>query len=317
MAIISSVQKAVELLADSQLVGLPTETVYGLGGNALDPMAVASIFEAKQRPSFDPLIVHVHAVEAATQLAEVNGIAERLFRVFSPGPLTLVLPKKDIVPDIVTSGHPTVAVRIPGHPVMLEVLERLNMPVAAPSANLFGFTSPTTAGHVETQLGEKIAAVLDGGPCSVGVESTIVDVSGEEPVVLRLGGIAVEALEQELGRKLKVRTSSSNPKAPGMLLAHYNPGTKVVLAQNKEAAIEHLKNDSQSVALTFGEDAWCSHPKLNLSPKGNLNEAAANLFSYLRELGQSGYTKIVALTLPNSGLGRAINDRLLRASAKS
>ena len=313
MAITTDIDKAVQLLLEGALVALPTETVYGLGVNALDVNAVAKVFKAKNRPSFDPLIVHVASIEQAHEVAELNEAAIALFKQFSPGPLTLVLPKKEAVPDLVTSGHPTVAIRIPNHPMTLEIIRKSGLCIAAPSANPFGYTSPTTAAHVQEQLGDKIDAILDGGPCGVGLESTIINLCGD-PRVLRLGGLALEELESVLGT-LEVQTSSSNPKAPGMLSAHYNPGARVRLFSNKEELIDNYKgvDNSKTGVLIMGEGLEGA-TVFNLSQSENDVEAASLLFAGLRTLSAIGCAEIWTHYLPEKGLGRAINDRLKRAA---
>jgi L-threonylcarbamoyladenylate synthase len=314
MAGLCNIDEAVRLLQSGQIVGLPTETVYGLGANALDTKAVAKVFEAKNRPSFDPLIVHVADLDGVRSIAELTPEAESLLLAFSPGPLTVVLKKKSIIPDLVTSGHPTVAVRIPAHPMMLQVLQQSGLFIAAPSANPFGYTSPTTAQHVLAQLQERIGAVLDGGPCKVGLESTIVDFTGESPKVLRLGGMDVAQLELVLG-DLPVQTSSSTPHAPGMLSAHYNPGAKIVLHNNVGDALNAAHITYNSAVLLFGpvDEAGYEH-QYSLSTAKSYSEAAQNLFAMLRVLGAK-YPEIHAIRLPEEGLGRAINDRLVRAAA--
>ncbi len=313
MALITDIDKAVQLLLEGALVALPTETVYGLGANALDTKAVAKVFKAKNRPSFDPLIVHVASIDQAREVADLNDAAIALLERFSPGPLTIVVPKKDVVPDLVTSGHPTVAVRIPDHPMTLEVIRRSGLSIAAPSANPFGFTSPTTAAHVQEQLGENIDAVLDGGPCGVGLESTIVDLCGK-PKVLRLGGLALEELESVLGA-LEVQTSSSNPKAPGMLSSHYNPGAKIRLFDDFDDLRRNIDNvDNSNVGLLVMSSEMVGDNVFNLSPILNDVEAASRLFIGLRELRASGFKEIWTHYLPEEGLGRAINDRLKRAA---
>ena len=314
MAIITDIDKAVELLLKGGVVALPTETVYGLGANALDARAVAKVFKAKDRPSFDPLIVHVASIEQAHEVAELNEAAISLFEKFSPGPLTLVLPKKDVVPDLVTSGHPTVAVRIPDHPMTLQVIEKSGLCIAAPSANPFGYTSPTTAMHVQQQLAERIDAVLDGGPCGVGLESTIVDLCGT-PRVLRLGGLALEELEAVLGI-LDVQTSSSNPKAPGMLSSHYNPGATIRLFDNLDVLKISIDSvDNNEVGFLVMSSEMEGGNVFNLSTSLNDEEAASRLFIGLRELKARGFKEIWTHYLPEKGLGRAINDRLKRAAS--
>jgi L-threonylcarbamoyladenylate synthase len=313
MAIITDMNKAVELLLKGGLVALPTETVYGLGANALDTNAVAKVFKAKNRPSFDPLIVHVASIEQAKEVAELNEDAIALLERFSPGPLTIVVPKKDVVPDLVTSGHPTVAIRIPNHPMTLEVIRKSGLCIAAPSANPFGFTSPTTAVHVQEQLGGQIDAVLDGGSCGVGLESTIVDLSGT-PKVLRLGGLALEELESVLGT-LEVRTSSSNPKAPGMLSSHYNPGAKIRLFGNLDELSRSIDSvDNSDIGYLVMSQDMDGDNVFNLSPALNDVEAASRLFIGLRELRARGFKEIWTHYLPEDGLGRAVNDRLKRAA---
>ncbi len=314
MAGLCNIDEAVRLLQAGEVVGLPTETVYGLGANALDIKAVAKVFEAKNRPSFDPLIVHVADLDGVRNIAELTPESESLLLAFSPGPLTVVLKKKPIVPDLVTSGHPTVAVRIPSHPMMLQVLKQSGLFIAAPSANPFGYTSPTTAQHVLAQLGERIGGVLDGGPCTVGLESTIVDFTGESPKVLRLGGMDVGQLELVLG-ELPVQTSSSTPHAPGMLSAHYNPGAKIVLHNTIDEAMRAVDVSNDNALLLFGplDDVRYEHI-YSLSTTKSYSEAAQNLFAMLRELG-SKYPQIHVVRLPEEGLGRAINDRLVRAAA--
>ena len=313
MAVTTDIDKAVQLLLEGALVALPTETVYGLGANALNAGAVAKVFKAKNRPSFDPLIVHVASIKQAHEVAELNEAAITLFERFSPGPLTLVLPKRSIVPDLVTSGHPTVAVRIPNHPMTLEVIGKSGLCIAAPSANPFGYTSPTTAMHVEQQLGDKIDAVLDGGPCGVGLESTIVDLCGT-PRVLRLGGLALEQLESVLGT-LEVQTSSSNPNAPGMLSSHYNPGATIRLFDNLDSLKSSIDIvDNSEVGLLVMSTEMEGSNVFNLSKSLSDVEAASRLFTGLRELRARGFKEIWTHYLPEDGLGRAINDRLKRAA---
>jgi L-threonylcarbamoyladenylate synthase len=235
--------KAAALLRSNELVAIPTETVYGLAANALDANAVVKIFEAKNRPAFDPLIVHVAGIAQFHAYAEeIPDQAMFLAEKVCPGPVTFILKKKTIIPDLVTSGHPTVGLRVPNHPLTLQLLHELDFPLAAPSANPFGYTSPTTAQHVQQQLGEKLNYILDGGACTVGLESTIIDFSSAEPKVLRLGGLSLEFIEDSLGQKLAVQTSSSNPKAPGMLISHYNPGKPVLVGDIKER-IRQLANE--------------------------------------------------------------------------
>ena len=316
MGKVLSVAEAVNALLDGQILGLPTETVYGLGADATNESAVAQVFKAKNRPRFDPLIVHVPTLAAVRDIAELSEAAEQLFLAFSPGPLTVVLPKKNTIPDLVTSGHSTVAVRIPAHPVMLEVLHSSGLYIAAPSANPFGFASPTTAQHVLDQLGNLISGVVDGGPCSVGIESTIVDMSSGVPKVLRLGGMALEQLERVLG-PITTQLSSSNPNAPGMLTSHYNPGIPVQLFKDREALLAALQLvDADAIGILYWGETITHGTGFNLSERRSDTEAATNLFKGLRVLGSMQVTQIFTHLLPENGLGRAVNDRLQRAANK-
>ncbi|WP_035726765.1 L-threonylcarbamoyladenylate synthase [Eisenibacter elegans] len=308
--------QAIQLLTTGELVGIPTETVYGLAANALDAQAVLKIFEAKNRPTFDPLIVHVSPESNWQQwVRDIPPEATQLLEAFSPGPITVLLPKAAVIPDLVTAGLDTVAIRIPKHPLTLALLAQLPFPLAAPSANPFGYISPTTAEHVRQQLGHKVKLVLDGGSATVGVESTIVGFDTSPPTVYRLGGVALEAIEAQIG-PVQVQThSSSNPKASGMLESHYAPRKPLVL-ESPELLLSHYA-PSQIAALR-----WSSYspvlPKEQqfvLSPMANLSEAARNLFAALRQLDASDCSIISAAPVPELGLGRAINDRLRRASA--
>jgi len=317
MGKILSVTEAVNVLLKGQIVGLPTETVYGLGADATNEAAIVEVFKAKNRPSFDPLIVHVPTLDAVKEIAELSEAAEQLFLAFSPGPLTVVLPKNNTIPDLVTSGHATVAVRIPAHPVMLEVLQSSGLYIAAPSANPFGFASPTTAQHVLDQLGSIISGVVDGGPCSVGIESTIVDMSSNIPKVLRLGGMALEQLQRVLG-PITSELSSSNPSAPGMLTSHYNPGTPLELFDDRDALLTALKSNSNpnGIGILYWGETIAHGSSFNLSELKSDSEAACNLFKGLRLLGGAPVTNIYVHLLPEYGLGRAVNDRLQRAANK-
>jgi len=317
MGKILSVTEAVNVLLKGQIVGLPTETVYGLGADATNEAAIAEDFKAKNRPSFDPLIVHVPTLDAVKEIAELSEAAEQLCLAFSPGTLTLVLPKNNRIPYLVTSGHATVAVRIPAHPVMLEVLQSSGLYIAAPSANPFGFASPTTAQHVLDQLGSIISGVVDGGPCSVGIESTIVDMSSNIPKVLRLGGMALEQLQRVLG-PITSELSSSNPSAPGMLTSHYNPGTPVELFDDRDALLTALKSNSNpnGIGILYWGETIAHGSSFNLSELKSDSEAACNLFKGLRLLGGAPVTNIYVHLLPEYGLGRAVNDRLQRAANK-
>lgn len=310
-----SIQEAKKYLQKGQLVAIPTETVYGLAGNALDENSVLSIFEVKKRPSFDPLIVHTDSIQKLNQwVAQVPDQALKLGAAFWPGPLTLLLPKKPIVPDLVTSGLDTVAIRIPNHPLTLALLAELDFPLAAPSANPFGYISPTQAQHVEDQLGDKIPFILDGGECEVGVESTIIGFEGDVPVIYRLGGLPIEAIREVIGEVKLMAHSSSNPQAPGMLKSHYAP-RKPFLIKTRD---EMYDGPEEGVGYLFFQapDVKISSDRVRvLSTSGDMEEAAHNLFAYLRALDSTDIHEIWAEMAPEHGLGRAINDRIRRASA--
>ncbi|MHA1730797.1 MAG: L-threonylcarbamoyladenylate synthase [Promethearchaeota archaeon] len=314
----ASIGLAAEAIRSGGLVAFPTETVYGLGANAFDPVACAGIFEAKQRPKFDPLIVHVASVEQAEELAgPLNPQARKLAGAFWPGPLTLVLPKTPAVPGIVTAGLPTVAVRFPSHPVARELISRAGVPIAAPSANKFGGLSPTTARHVVEELGERVEFVLDGGRCPVGVESTIVKV-GDPPVLLRPGGLPLEDLERCIGRVAVSTGPTPVPEAPGQLSRHYSPRTPLELARRcaGRCAGPKVPPGVRVGYLAFRDPPSDVEAEVVevLSPGGDLREAAANLFAALHRLDAAGVDLIVAERVPDEGLGRAIMNRLTRAA---
>lgn len=309
-------QKAIGDLIADELVAIPTETVYGLAANALSTFAVTKIFEAKNRPTFDPLIVHVPSLDHLEKyVKEIPDWAKRLAEEFWPGALTLLLPKRDIIPDLVTSGSDLVGIRIPQHPLTLELLTKLPFPLAAPSANPFGYISPTTAQHVEDQLGNKISYVLDGGPCTIGLESTIVGMKEGKPTVFRTGGIAVEDLEKVLKIEIPVQASSSKPLAPGMLDSHYAP-KKPLHIGNIPQLVQKF-HQSKIGILSFEHDySNLARHAIALSPTHNLNEAAEKLFATMRNMDDCEIDVIITEKFPEVGLGRAINDRLSRASFK-
>ncbi|MBO0950942.1 L-threonylcarbamoyladenylate synthase [Fibrella forsythiae] len=316
-------------LEAGNVVGIPTETVYGLAGNALNDEAVLTIFRVKNRPAFDPLIVHTDSLDKVrTLVRELPPVAEQLARTCWPGPLTLLLPKRDHVPDLTTSGLDTVAVRIPNHPLTLALLQSLNFPLAAPSANPFGYISPTMAQHVADQLGDHVPYILDGGPCQVGVESTIIGFDNDnQAIVYRLGGMAIEQLEAITG-PLRVQTSTSNPQAqeapqaPGMLTSHYAPRKPLTLLAEGQVPTPPgtlpARHFAESVGVLAFSGTLPGIPEANqlvLAPGGDVLEAARNLFAYLRRLDALPVTQLYAQLVPDEGLGRAVNDRLRRAAA--
>ena len=309
----TDIAKARKCLEGGGLVAIPTETVYGLAANAFNPDAVARVFAAKQRPAFDPLIVHVASYGQALKLTRnMPEQAAQLATRFWPGPLTMLLQRKPEIPDLVTSGLDTVGIRLPSQSLTRKLIASLEFPLVAPSANPFGYVSPTTPEHVNDQLGDKIDYILDGGTCQVGIESTIVGFEGGRVKVHRLGGISVEELEEELEAEVEVNThSTSNPKAPGMLENHYSPATPIRLGSIPQLMQEYA--GKRVGVLSFHKAVKEGRV---LAPDQSLTTAAKNLFSYLRELDKEGYDIILAELVPNTGLGLAINDRLTRASAK-
>jgi len=310
------IAKAKSLLEHGELVAIPTETVYGLAGNALNEKAVLEIFKVKKRPQFDPLIVHIASPDRVTDLVEEVPLkAQLLANACWPGPLTILLKKKPHIPDLVTSGLDTVGIRCPDHVVTHSLLQQLAFPLAAPSANPFGYISPTKPEHVNDQLGDQIKYILDGGECPVGIESTIVGFENDQVIIYRLGGLSIERLEKIVG-KVSVRlNTSSNPVAPGQLRSHYSPRKNMVLGNLDElAATYHSKRVG---VLSFQKllREIEPHHQVCLSPSGNLDEAARHLFAALRKLDQLDIDIIIAESVPDVGLGKAINDRLRRASA--
>ncbi|QDF01132.1 L-threonylcarbamoyladenylate synthase [Myxococcus xanthus] len=312
-----SLERAVELLRHGGVVALPTETVYGLSANAEDELAVRRVFAIKGRPATHPLIVHIPGVEHLdTWAREVPEAARKLAEAFWPGPLTLVLPRTARATDAVTGGQDTVALRVPNHPVALAVLQKLGGGLAAPSANRFGKVSPTTAEHVREDLGGDVDLVLDGGPCTVGVESTIVDLSSDEPAILRPGGLAVEDVERVLGRKVPVRTSSK-VRVSGSLESHYAPRAGVVLTEPAQAVarVQELRGQGLRVGV-LGPASLALPPDVSRfdvpdEPAG----AARVLYARLREADAQGHDVLVACLPTESGLGIAVRDRLSRAAA--
>lgn len=302
----AGIAEAARLIKAGDVVAFPTETVYGLGADATNDSAVARIFAVKGRPSFNPLIVHVADSAAAQRLVRWTALADTLAAQFWPGALTLVLERGPDCPLslLVSAGLSSVAIRLPAHGIATALITAAGCPIAAPSANASGAMSPTTAAHVAASLGAKVPLIVDGGPCKVGVESTVIDLTGDVPVLLRPGGIALEAIEAALGRPIpSALDDEEHPRSPGMLARHYAPRAALRLGAVAAAPGETL--------LGFGPDAPVGAP--NLSATGNLEEAAANLFALLHRLDETA-TKIAVMPIPDTGLGRAINDRLRRAA---
>jgi L-threonylcarbamoyladenylate synthase len=305
-----ALDQAAALLRAGELVAFPTETVYGLGGDATSDESVAAIFAAKGRPRFNPLIVHLSRADQAERFAQIDSRAALLIQRFWPGPLSLVLRRAPRCPIslLASAGLDTLALRVPAHPLALELLRIVGRPIAAPSANRSGRVSPTTADHVLSELDRHVAAVLDGGPCRIGLESTVVDLSGKTPLLLRPGGIAAEELEALLG-PLAAPSPEDAPRAPGMLASHYAPSLPLRLNATSVDAGEAL--------LAFGSDAPSGAREIRwLSKNGDVAEAAANLFAMLRMLDRAAFTGIAVMPIPERGLGRAINDRLRRAATR-
>lgn len=308
----AGVTAAAAVLASGDLVALPTETVYGLGASALDPEACAKIFEAKQRPLDDPLIIHLPNIAWLDNLAQDSVAARALAAAFWPGPLTMVLKKKDIVPAIATAGQDTVALRMSAHPVFQKVATVFGKPIAAPSANRFGRISPTTAEHVLAELNGRIPLIVDGGPCIHGIESTIVLVDGEELEILRHGPIDADQLSQ-FG---KLRTAGGNVAAPGAMKSHYAPRTRLIIlnAGGFEPPVPFSKERAGFLSWSTPGEGYAKVERL--TKKQNLREAAANLYAAMRRLDESGAELIVAEPVPEEGLGIAIMDRLRKAAAR-
>ena len=314
----AAIAAGAKALAASRLVAFPTETVYGLGANALDPDAVAAIFAAKGRPTDHPLICHVASADALAPLvAEVTPAARALAGAFWPGPLTLVMPRSRAVPDAVTGGRDTVAVRVPAHPVALSLLRAFDGPVAAPSANRFGRPSPTSASDVADELGDAVAVILDGGPCEIGIESTVVDLTCDPPQVLRPGRISAEQVAQVLGGPVDA-VASGPARAPGMLESHYAPGARVEVVAGGEVAARAAAFDADGARVAvLAPDAVNGLPAavLVLGPVGGPDHYAARLYAAFRRADAEGAEVILAVPPPAEGIGVAVRDRLQRASA--
>lgn len=316
----SSIKEAADLIWAGELVVLPTETVYGLGANALDGEAVAKIFVAKNRPSFNPLIIHVADSGEAKKYVEMSEAAQKIAQNFWPGPLTMILPKKSDsgVSDLVSAGLETLAIRVPAHKIMQEVIKQAGVPIAAPSANASGEPSATTPNHAAQSLGENALYILAAGACDVGLESTVLDLSGELPVILRPGAVTAEDLEPYLGEVGIDSGAHDKPKSPGQLLKHYAPTVPVRLnavdVKKGEALLafgstKFMGIESGGHAQNLPEESF-----KNLSEEADLIEAASNLFTMLRDLDRTEHTGIAVMNIPDQGLGVAINDRLRRAA---
>jgi len=316
MSIISKdIQKAIQLLTNEELVAIPTETVYGLAGNIFSEKAIKSIFSTKKRPFFNPLIVHIPSIDSLEGIVtHIPEKAKLLATAFWPGSMTLVLKKSTNIPDLITGGKDTVAVRVPNHPLTLELLKKLPFPLAAPSANPFGSISPTKPKHVERYFKNDISLVLDGGSCTNGIESTIIGFNNEEPIIYRLGALAIEDIEAVIGKVPIKNKKEQSPDATGMLARHYAPATKTFLVDDiahevkkhlgKKIGVLPFKNSLNDASLT----------EIILSEKGSMHEAASKLYDSLHELDHKKLDVIIAERFPDNGLGKSINDRLQRAT---
>lgn len=307
--------KAKQALENDAIIAIPTETVYGLAGNAFKDTVIKKIFALKNRPLFNPLIIHIKSAAYLPQIArDIPTTALQLAATFWPGPLTLVLKKQPHVPDLVTAGKDTVAIRVPDHPLTLELLHKLSFPLAAPSANPFGSISPTSAAHVQQYFNREQLFILDGGICEKGIESTIIGFEGEQPVLYRHGSIAAEDIEAVVGKLTIITSNDSSPEAPGMLTRHYAPKTTTVLTEHVTQTIR--SHAGKSIALLLFKDRVADDRIISqevLSAGGNLQEAAKNLYAALHRLDRCNADIIIAEKLPDEGLGKTINDRLKRA----
>ena len=316
MSIISKdIQKAIQLLTDEQLVAIPTETVYGLAGNIFSEKAIKSIFSTKKRPFFNPLIVHVPSVSSLDNIVtHIPKKAKLLADAFWPGSMTMVLKKSSKIPDLITAGKDTVAVRVPNHKVTLELLKQLPFPLAAPSANPFGSISPTKPTHVESYFKDDIKMVLDGGSCTNGIESTIIGFENDEPIIYRLGALALEDIEAVVGKITIKNKKEVSPDAPGMLARHYAPSTKTFLVD--DVALEVTKHQGKKIGvLVFNQSLNNdSLTEIILSEEKSMQKAASKLYDSLHELDHLNLDVIIAERFPDNGLGKSINDRLQRAT---
>lgn len=312
----NDIETAVALLNSNQVIAIPTETVYGLAGNALNTSTVEKIYKIKNRPLKNPLILHLaDTSELNKYVKNIPALAEKLVEHFCPGPLTLLLPKKDIIPDIVTAGLQNAAVRFPNHPTALALLRKLSFPLAAPSANPFGYISPTSAEDVKRILSDKIDYILDGGICQKGIESTIIGFQNNQPVLYRHGSVSIDEIESVAGKLIIAAKNETNPDAPGMLSKHYAPHTKTFLTNDVNELIN--KFSEKKIGLLLFQDNIADTTVLHreiLSPSGDPEEAASNLYAALHRLDKCNLDVIIAERFPDKGLGKTINDRLERAS---
>jgi L-threonylcarbamoyladenylate synthase len=312
------IQKAVTILTNEELVAIPTETVYGLAGNIFSEKAIKSVFSTKKRPFFNPLIVHIPSVDSLENIVSyIPKKAKLLATAFWPGSMTLVLKKKAVIPDLITAGKDTVAVRVPNHPVTLELLKQLPFPLAAPSANPFGSISPTKPLHVERYFKEDVKMILDGGACSNGIESTIIGFENDEPVIYRLGALALEEIEAVVGKIPVKNKKEENPDAPGMLARHYAPSTRTFLVDDIDNMIKSHVGKKIGVLVFKNSLNDKSLNEVVLSKKGSMQEAASKLYDSLHELDSKNLDVIIAERFPDRGLGKSINDRLQRATFSS
>jgi L-threonylcarbamoyladenylate synthase len=316
--ITTNLSKAKRALTKDGIIAIPTETVYGLAGNAYSENALKKIFALKKRPLYNPLIVHIKSAAFLNDVAmDIPEIAMQLAKSFWPGSLTLVLKKQTHIPDLATAGKETVAVRVPNHPLTLRLLENLEFPLAAPSANPFGSISPTTAAHVFTYFKDELPIILDGGACEKGVESTIIGFENNQPILYRYGSVSVEDIEAVAGKLMIAVNNDSTPTAPGMLSRHYAPKTVTYLSDNVKHTIQSFSD--RKIGLLLFKDAMphenIFHQEI-LSKTGSLDEAAKNLYAAMHRLDNSNLDVIIAEKLPNKGLGKTINDRLQRAVKK-
>jgi L-threonylcarbamoyladenylate synthase len=318
MSIISTdIEKAVQLLTDAQLVAIPTETVYGLAGNIYSEKAIHRIFSTKKRPFFNPLIVHIPSIASLESIVtHIPEKAKLLAAAFWPGSLTLVLKKNHSVPDLITAGKDTVAVRVPNHPITLALLQQLPFPLAAPSANPFGSISPTKAAHVEAYFKNDIQMILDGGSCANGIESTIIGFENDTPIIYRLGALALEDIEAVVGKITIKNKEEESPEAPGMLARHYAPNTNTFLVNDVAAEIQKYANKKIGVLVFKTSLNAPNTSEIILSKTGSMQEAAANLYAAMHALDAQELDLIIAEKFPEVGLGKSINDRLQRATFK-